>query len=267
VLEALGQADTVCAEDTRVTARLLAAHQIRARLERLDEERISSQAQDVVKRVLAGEVIAYCSDAGMPGVSDPGARLVQTAWEQGAKVEVLPGASAGITAYVASGFVCPRYYFGGFFPRKAGERKNVLEALKGLDAVLLFYESPHRLVAALEAIATAMPERIVAVCRELTKLHEEVLRAPVGEALALFSERARQAPLKGEIVLVVDAPSSAEQSASVAGAVQKAKERARGLKEEEGLSHKDKVKLLQAEYGITRNAAYDLILATEEEGH
>ena len=150
-------------------------------MERLDEAMIGAKAASVMERVAAGEVLAYCSDAGMPGVSDPGLRLVAAAHEAGVPAEVLPGASAAACAYVASGTVCPRFYFGGFFPRKAGEQRTVLEELRGLDAALVFYESPNRLVAALAAIAEVLPLRKVAVCRELTKLHEEVARGTAAE--------------------------------------------------------------------------------------
>lgn len=170
-LDELRAADVVCAEDTRVTGKLLAHFDIEKRLERLDEATISKQADRIIQRVLAGERIAFCSDAGMPGVSDPGSRLVASAQAAGAPYEVLPGASAAATAYVASGFSDPRYYFGGFFPRKAGERKAVLEALSGLDASLVFYESPRRIADALAVIAEVFPAREVAVCRELTKRH------------------------------------------------------------------------------------------------
>ena len=180
-LEALRAADVVCAEDTRVTGKLLAHFDIRKPLERLDEAMIGAKAAGLMERVAAGAVVAYCSDAGMPGVSDPGLRLVAAARDAGVPVEVLPGASAAACAYVASGTVCPRFYFGGFFPRKAGEQRAALESLRALDAALVFYESPNRLVAALAAIAEVLPLRKVAVCRELTKLHEEVARGTVAE--------------------------------------------------------------------------------------
>ena len=191
-LEALREADVVCAEDTRVTGKLLAHFGIEKRLVRLDEAMIGSRAAGVVERVAAGEVVAYCSDAGMPGVSDPGLRLVAAAREAGVAVEVLPGASAAACAYVASGTVCPRFYFGGFFPRKAAEQRSVLEELRGLDAALVFYESPNRLVAALSAIAEVLPWREVAVCRELTKLHEEVARGTAAELCERFAARAKE---------------------------------------------------------------------------
>ena len=124
-LEALRAADVVCAEDTRVTGKLLAALGIEGkRLERLDENLVGERADEITARVLAGETIVYCSDAGMPGVSDPGLRLVRAAREAGAPVEVLPGPTAVATAYVASGTTSTNFYFGGFFPRKDAARKQ-----------------------------------------------------------------------------------------------------------------------------------------------
>ena len=138
-IDAMGEADVVFAEDTRVTGRLLRAFGVDAPLERLDEQVMGGRAAEVVERVLAGEVAAYCTDAGMPGVSDPGLRLVAAARSAGAPVEVLPGPTAAATAYVASGTVNPRFYFGGFLPRKAAEQRACREALRGLDAALVFY--------------------------------------------------------------------------------------------------------------------------------
>ena len=260
-LDELRTADVVCAEDTRVTGKLLAHFDIEKRLERLDEATISKQADRIIQRVLAGERIAFCSDAGMPGVSDPGSRLVASAQAAGAPYEVLPGASAAATAYVASGFSDPRYYFGGFFPRKAGERKAVLEALSGLDASLVFYESPRRIADALAVIAEAFPAREVAVCRELTKLHEEVVRGPLPQVRDEFAERAGAGGrgVKGEIVIVVDGPNAAEGAAAAEGAQQAAAARAAELKAA-GARNKDIARALADEFGIARNVAYDLAL-------
>ena len=205
-LDALRGADTVCAEDTRVTGKLLAAFGIERRLERLDEALIGSRAEGIVRRVLAGEVIAYCSDAGMPGVSDPGLRLVAAAREAAARVEVLPGPTAAATAYVASGSANACFYFGGFFPRKAAEQRSVLESLRPLDAALIFYESPRRVASALDAVVEVMPLRRVTVCRELTKLHEEVVCGTACEVRDEFARRDEEGGVKGEIVLVIDVP-------------------------------------------------------------
>ncbi len=260
-LEALRAADTVCAEDTRVTGKLLAHFDIRKPLERLDEAMIGAKAASVMERVAAGEVVAYCSDAGMPGVSDPGLRLVAAAHEAGVPAEVLPGASAAACAYVASGTVCPRFYFGGFFPRKAGEQRTVLEELRGLDAALVFYESPNRLVAALAAIAEVLPWREVAVCRELTKLHEEVARGTAAELAERFAARAEEpGGIRGEIALVIDAPGEDETAADAAEAAASAEARAAELVEA-GLRTKQIAKQLAAEFGIARNDAYDLAMA------
>ena len=260
-LDALRGADTVCAEDTRVTGKLLAHFDIRKPLERLDEAMIGSRAAGVMERVAAGEVLAYCSDAGMPGVSDPGLRLVAAARVAGVPVEVLPGASAAACAYVASGTVCPRFYFGGFFPRKAGEQRAVLEELRGLDAALVFYESPNRLVTALAAIAEVLPWREVAVCRELTKLHEEVARGTAVELRALFGARAEEpGGIRGEIALVIDAPGEDETAADAAEAAASAEARAVELAAE-GLRTKEVARRLAAEFGIARNDAYELAMA------
>ena len=260
-LDALRGADTVCAEDTRVTGKLLAHFDIRKPLERLDEAMIGSRAAGVMERVAAGEVLAYCSDAGMPGVSDPGLRLVAAARGAVSPVEVLPGASAAACAYVASGTVCPRFYFGGFFPRKTGEQRAVLEDLRGLDAALVFYESPNRLVAALAAIAEALPWREVAICRELTKLHEEVARGPAAELRALFEARAEEpGGIRGEIALVIDAPNAQEAAADADVAAASAEARAAELVEA-GLRTKEVARRLAAEFGIARNDAYELAMA------
>lgn len=258
-LDALAAADVVCAEDTRVTGKLLAAFGIEKRLERLDEALIGSRAEGIVARVAGGEVIAYCSDAGMPGVSDPGLRLVRACREAGEPVEVLPGPTATATAYVASGCTNARFYFGGFFPRKAGEQRAALDAVRSLDAALIFYESPNRVVAALSAMAEAFPLREAAVCRELTKLHEEVVRGPLPALAEQFAQRAAQGGIKGEIVIVIDGPNEAESQAAEEDAADAARVRASQLKAE-GLRNKDIAKQLAAEFGLPRNAAYGIAL-------
>ena len=258
-LDALAAADAVCAEDTRVTGKLLAAFGIEKRLERLDEALIGSRAEGIVARVAGGEVIAYCSDAGMPGVSDPGLRLVRACREAGEPVEVLPGPTATATAYVASGCTNARFYFGGFFPRKAGEQRAALDAVRSLDAALIFYESPNRVVAALSAMAEAFPLREAAVCRELTKLHEEVVRGPLPALAEQFAQRAAQGGIKGEIVVVIDGPNEAESQAAEEDAADAARVRASQLKAE-GLRNKDIAKQLAAEFGLPRNAAYGIAL-------
>ena len=258
-LEALRAADTVCAEDTRVTGKLLSAFDISKRLERLDEALVGQRAGAIAQRVIDGEVIAYCSDAGMPGVSDPGMRLVRACRAAGAPVEVLPGPTAVATAYVASGCENARFYFGGFFPRKDGERRSALDAVRALDAALVYYESPNRLVPALAVIAEVFPLREVVVCRELTKLHEEVFRGPAADVRDEFARRAEEGSIKGEIVLVIDGPSEAEAVATAAAAASDASSRAAELVAE-GMRTKEVAKKIAAEFGIARNEAYEIAM-------
>lgn len=209
-LEALRQADTVLAEDTRVSGKLLITLGVEARLERCDENVIAEKAAGLVRRMMAGERMAFVSDAGMPAVADPGARLVDACRDAGVPVDVIPGPSAVTCALAQSGFACEAFYFGGFLPRKDGERARVLKALAGLPAVLVFYESPHRVADSLSSIAGVFPRRRVALARELTKMFQEVVRASAAEMVELMAERGEP---KGECVLLVDAPDAEELAA------------------------------------------------------
>ena len=262
-LEALRGADVVCAEDTRVTGKLLAAYDISKRLERLDEASIAAKAPAIIERVLAGETIVFCSDAGMPGVSDPGARLIDAARRAGACVDILPGASAAVTAYVASGCTNPRYFFGGFFPRKANEQRELAESLANLDAALVFYESPNRLAKTLAFLAEAFPYRELAVCRELTKMHEEIVRGTTCEVSEEFAQRSAEGSVKGEIVVVIDGPSEQEMLEKARTASCDASVRAQELLAS-GHSKKDVAKAIAADFGIGRNEAYDIVQKVQQ---
>lgn len=213
--DAFRAADAICCEDTRVTAKLLAHLEISRPLIRCDENVIATRAPEIVERVLAGEIVAFASDAGMPSVSDPGQVLVDAAREAGADVEVIPGPSACVTALVASGIPCEHFFFEGFLPRKNGERVRRLQELALVPGALLFYESPHRVAASLDAIAQVFPARTVALCRELTKLHEEVLRDKAPQLADAVRERGE---LRGEMVIVV-APPTADGLSGLRGAV------------------------------------------------
>lgn len=277
-LEALRAADLIYCEDTRVTGKLLAALGVKGKpLERMDEVTIRTSVNRVsakpayetddlmtfgdlvIARVLEGENLVFCSDAGMPGISDPGALLVSLAREFDAPVEVLPGPTAATTAYVASGFTCPRFYFGGFFPRKKSERAAACKLAKDINAVSVYYESPHRLVACLGALAEALPARQVAVCRELSKLHEEVVVGSALDVHELFTAREEQDGIKGEIVVVIDVATSDESEVEDDQTLQAAKARATELLAAGEMSKKDMAAALKAEFAITRNAAYEFI--------
>jgi 16S rRNA (cytidine1402-2'-O)-methyltransferase len=198
VLDALREADVVLCEDTRHTRRLLDAHGIRARTLSYHEHNEAARAAELLPRLRAGERVALVSDAGMPGISDPGARLVAAARGAGVEVTVLPGPSAVETALVTSGLVGEGYRFVGFLPRGEAALARVWEELREAERPTVAFESPRRLPATLRSLAHAAPEREVAVCRELTKRHEEVVRASAADAAVRFAE----AP-KGEVTLVI----------------------------------------------------------------
>jgi 16S rRNA (cytidine1402-2'-O)-methyltransferase len=198
VLAELRDADLVLAEDTRHTRTLLDRHGIRTTLLSYHEHNEAERVREVVRRLEAGERIALVSDAGLPGVSDPGARLVRAARDAGIDVTVLPGPSAVVTALVGSGLGGARFMFVGFVPRKDGERRALWESLSGWDDAVVAYESPRRLPATLRSLALHEPDRPVAVCRELTKRFEEVVRGTAAELAERFAE-----PPKGEITLVL----------------------------------------------------------------
>lgn len=203
----LAEADVVLCEDTRVTGRLLSAFGIQAHLERCDENVMAEKIAGVLDRLERGEHVAFVSDAGMPGVSDPGQRLVDAALDAGLRVEVVPGPSAVTCALVASGLASEHFFFEGFLPRRQGARLARIAELAAIPGTLVIYESPHRVAATLADIAEVMAGRRVALVRELTKLHEEVVR---GEAADLAAEVAARGELRGECVVVVAAPGDDE---------------------------------------------------------
>jgi 16S rRNA (cytidine1402-2'-O)-methyltransferase len=198
VLRELAEADLVLCEDTRRTRILLDRHGVSARLQSYHEHNEAARTAEVLPRLRVGERVALLSDAGLPGVNDPGARLVAAALEAGLPVTVLPGASAVETALVASGFAAERYQFVGYLPRGAAALAGLWEELGRWQWPVVAFESPRRLPAALRSLAAVLPERPVAVCRELTKQFEEVVRGAAEEVAARFSE-----PPKGEITIVL----------------------------------------------------------------
>ena len=200
VLRELGEADVVLCEDTRRTRLLLDRHGIRARLESYHEHNEAKRTREVLPRLEAGERVALVADAGLPGISDPGARIVAAAIEAGVDVTVLPGPSAVETALVASGLGAEQYRFVGFLPRGERALAELWDELRSWPHPVVAFESPQRVGATLASLAVADPARRVAVCRELTKRFEEVARGPVAELAARFAQ-----PTRGEITLVIAA--------------------------------------------------------------
>ena len=256
VLGTLRQADLLLCEDTRVTSKLLARFDIHVSLRRCDQNVIASRVEDVLERVGAGERVAFVSDAGMPGVSDPGQHLVDAALNQGLPVEVIPGPSALTCALVASGLPMEHFFFEGFLPRKAGALARRLQELAPIPCALVFYESPRSVVATVQTIAEVMPRRRVALVRELTKLHEEVVR---DVAPALASKLASRDEVRGECVLVVEGPVADEEATLQQSSLSLDEAIAAGI--EAGESKSRLAKRLAREFGLARSEVYDRIVA------
>jgi len=202
-IDTLREADLVAAEDTRHSGLLLQHLGIKKPFVSLHGHNESARSGELADRIAGGARVALITDAGMPGISDPGFRLVKTCLDRGLRVEVLPGPSAVPTALVGSGFPSDRFFFGGFLPVKSGRRARELAAAVDRDETAIFFESPHRLEKTLAALVEICPERQVCVARELTKTFEEFQRGTPARLLAHFQSH----PPKGEITLLL-APSS-----------------------------------------------------------
>jgi 16S rRNA (cytidine1402-2'-O)-methyltransferase len=199
-LEVLRGADRIACEDTRHSGQLLAHHGISGKpLVSLHEHNEARRAPDLIAAARVGETIAVITDAGMPGISDPGYRLVQACIESGTPLEVLPGPSAVITALIGSGFPCHAFHFGGFLSVKSGKRRSALTTALESGETSIFFESPHRIISTLDILADIDPDARACVARELTKKFETYHRGSAAEVLAHFQIH----PPKGEIVLLV----------------------------------------------------------------
>lgn len=199
-LEVLRSADRIACEDTRHSGQLLAHHGISGKpLVSLHEHNETRRAPDLIAAARVGETIAVITDAGMPGISDPGYRLVQACIESGTPLEVLPGPSAVITALIGSGFPCHAFHFGGFLSVKSGKRRSALTTALESGETSIFFESPHRIISTLKILADIDPDARACVARELTKKFETYHRGSAAEVLAHFQIH----PPKGEIVLLV----------------------------------------------------------------
>lgn len=205
-LRVLREADLVAAEDTRSAAALLAHHGLRASLRAFHDHNEDELSAELVERIAAGASVALVSEAGMPLLSDPGWPLLKACLARGLPVVVLPGPNAALTALVGSGLPVHRFFFGGFLPRTAGELARLFDELAGLDATLIFHESPLRLAASLEALAARWPSRQVVVARNLTKRWEQWLRGTATSVREALGDEVR-----GEVVLLVGPPEAREQ--------------------------------------------------------
>ena len=247
-VEELARADVVACADGRRTGRLLAHAGIRAReLLVVNDHDEGQRVGEVLDRLARGQRVAVVTDAGMPGISDPGERLVRAAARDGHRIEVVPGPSAAIAALVASGLPTGRFVFEGFLPRKAGARRRRVGELVDEPRTLVFYEAPHRLAATLADLSDVLGGwRQVAVARELTKLHEEVWRGHLHEAVTWAAET----PPRGEIAVVVQGqvPPAPASDADVEAAVQQ--------RLDAGDSARDAAATVAAELGVPKRQAY-----------
>ena len=254
--QTLEQADFIAAEDTRVSLKLLNHLGIKKSLVSYFEHNKEQKGMMIVERILAGETCALVSDAGSPAISDPGEDLVKQCAEAGINVCAIPGPCAVITALSISGQATGRFCFEGFLSTSKKSRKEHLDSLVQEQRTMIFYEAPHKLLATLESMAEVFGEdRPISLCRELTKLHEEVYRTTLGEAITHYSE---QAP-KGEFVLVVAGAKPPEKEVytpeDAAGMVAKLME--------SGMSRKDAVKQVAKELDLPKNVVYDAALNIE----
>lgn len=255
VVDTLQGSDVILCEDTRVTARLLAYFGIHVPLQRADENVLARRLDGVIERLAAGEHVSFVSDAGMPGVSDPGQRLVDAALDAGMRVEVVPGPSAVTCALVASGLPMEHFFFEGFLPRKRGAQTSRLQQLATIPGALVLYESPRRAAATLAVIAEVFPLRRVALVRELTKLHEEVVR---GASAQVAQQIAQRDELKGECVIVIEGPVAGELAPQEPSELSLDDAIAKGLAAGESKSYL--AKRLSKELGLPRSTVYDRIV-------
>ena len=255
--ETLEAADFIAAEDTRVTLKLLNHLGIKKSLVSYYEHNKAAQGSRIVERILGGETCALVSDAGSPAISDPGEDLVKQCTAAGIPVCAIPGPCAAITALSISGQATGRFCFEGFLSTAKKSRREHLESLKSEQRTMIFYEAPHKLLTTLADMAEVFGgDRPLSLCRELTKLHEEVVRTTLSEALERYTEN----PPKGEFVLIVagakpeekEIPSETDAAARLAELIA------------QGLSRKDAVKQAAKELGLSKNAVYEIALKDSE---
>ncbi len=254
-LEILKEADIVAAEDTRQTGKLLAHFEIKKTMISYFEHNKAQRGPQIIEKLKQGLNVALVSDAGTPGISDPGSDIVKDAIKEGIKVTMAPGPVAGIMALVLSGLDTRSFLFQGFLPEEKKKRKAILEELKTQTRTVIFYESPHRIENTLDEIESVMgPERKIALCRELTKIHEEIVLKPVGEHIEDFKEKSP----RGEYVMVMAGADKEmlEEQARVKWADLSVKDHVESFIAG-GLDRKSAIKKVALERGRSRNEIYN----------
>lgn len=255
-VETLERADFIAAEDTRVSMKLLNHFGIKKPLVSYHEHNRASAGQAILTRLLAGETCALVTDAGTPAISDPGEDLVRLCGENNIAVEAIPGCCAAICALAVSGLPTGRFTFEGFLPANKKERRTALLRLQGEERTMVFHEAPHKLRATLSDMAEILGDRPVALCRELTKLHEETLRTTLSAAVALYAEREP----RGEYVLVVAGARPMEEPAVT---LEEGVSRVQRLRED-GIKMKEAVRSVAGQTALNKNELYDAVLKAEK---
>jgi 16S rRNA (cytidine1402-2'-O)-methyltransferase len=259
-LRVLAEADVVACEDTRHTRRLLEHFGIGARTVSYHEHNERERAEELAQLIEGGASVALVSDAGTPGINDPGYRLVRACAERGLRVVPIPGPAAFVAALTASGLPTDEFYFGGFLPARTHARRQRLEAVRSLRATLVFYETPHRIAQALSDAREVLGEREAVVARELTKLHEEIVRGRLSELAARFSD---EAAARGEMVLLIDREVIEDEVGAESRTTTSVAERVNAL-EAEGLDPRAALKRAARELGLTRDEAYRRLTSERE---
>jgi len=258
-LRVLSEVDLIACEDTRHTRTLLNHFNIKTKTLSYHEHNEHERAAELAARLAGGANIAVVSDAGTPGINDPGFRLVRACVEAGINIVPVPGATAFVSALIASGLPTDEFYFAGFLPPRQHARRLRLASLRALPATLVFYEAPHRIAGALADAREILGEREAAVARELTKLHEEIARGLLSDLAARFSV---EHAARGEMVLVIDRTVIAEAATAPAGETQKIDIAALvAAFESEGLDPRAALKRAARELGLNRDEAYRRLVA------
>jgi 16S rRNA (cytidine1402-2'-O)-methyltransferase len=251
VLEALKEVDLIACEDTRQTRKLLNHFSIEKPVTSYFEHNKKYKGEKIIAALLEGKNVALVSDAGMPGVSDPGQELIEECLQAGIELTVLPGPVAAITGLVLSGLSTRRFVFEGFIPRTKKEKREFFQKLTSEERTLVFYEAPHRLLETLEIMQESFGDRQMAACRELTKKFEEVVRGPLSVVYQHFADKG----VKGEFTLVVAGATPVIEEKGLDWALAKVQEL-----QAQGLSAKDAVKQAAKEAGISKRELYEQVM-------
>jgi 16S rRNA (cytidine1402-2'-O)-methyltransferase len=260
-LRILTEADVIACEDTRHTGAMLKHYGIKTKLISYHEHNERERAEELGRLLETGASIALVSDAGTPGISDPGFRLINVARQKGAQVVPVPGATAFVSALVASGLPTDQFFFGGFLPARAAQRRARFEEVRDFPSTLVFYEAPHRIAKALVDAREILGEREAAIARELTKLHEEIVRGRLSELAQKFAST--ETSVRGEIVLVIDRTviNEGQDRNSTPDIATRVAEL-----ESEGMDPRSAMKKAARELGLTRDEAYRRLTAARNRG-